>query len=74
MEYIIIFVIIFVSLVFHEVSHGEMALALGDHTAEKYGRLSLNPLRHIDLFGTILLPMFLVVSALAIKAQPIIFG
>jgi Zn-dependent protease len=44
------------AIVFHEVAHGWTARALGDPTADELGRLSLNPLRHIDLFGTIILP------------------
>lgn len=44
------------AIVFHEVAHGVMARWLGDPTASQRGRLSLNPLRHVDLFGTILLP------------------
>lgn len=44
----------------HEVAHGYVARYFGDSTAAKQGRLSLNPIRHIDLFGTILLPLMLV--------------
>lgn len=44
------------AIVFHEVAHGWMALALGDPTAKERKRLSLNPLRHVDPFGTIILP------------------
>ncbi len=44
------------AIVFHEVAHGWTARALGDPTAAQLGRLSLNPLRHVDLFGTIILP------------------
>ena len=44
------------AIVFHEVAHGLMARALGDPTAEERGRLSLNPLRHVDPIGTVLLP------------------
>lgn len=44
------------AIVFHEVAHGWMARALGDPTAADAKRLSLNPLRHVDLFGTIILP------------------
>lgn len=44
------------SVVLHEVSHGFAALALGDHTAEEEGRLTLNPVRHIDPFGSVILP------------------
>lgn len=49
--------ILIMSVVIHEVSHGYMALYLGDHTAEYEGRLTLNPLKHIDLFGSIILPI-----------------
>ena len=45
------------SVVLHEVSHGYAALYLGDHTAEYEGRLTLNPLRHLDPFGSLLLPI-----------------
>lgn len=48
-----------VAIVFHEVAHGWMALALGDRTAAEQKRLSLNPLRHVDPIGTIVLPGFL---------------
>lgn len=47
------------AIVFHEVAHGWMALALGDPTARERRRLSLNPLRHVDPIGTIVLPGFL---------------
>ena len=48
------------STVLHEVAHGSMALRLGDNTAKFSGRLTLNPLKHIDPFGTIILPALLV--------------
>ncbi len=44
------------SIVFHEVAHGYVALLLGDHTAKDAGRLTLNPLKHVDPVGTIMLP------------------
>ena len=44
------------AIVFHEVAHGWAALALGDPTAQERRRLSLNPLRHVDPIGTIVLP------------------
>jgi len=50
------------SVILHEVSHGAVALAFGDDTAKRAGRLTLNPIRHIDLFGTIILPVLLVLS------------
>ncbi|OGW38597.1 MAG: hypothetical protein A2X58_10045 [Nitrospirae bacterium GWC2_56_14] len=47
------------AIVLHEVAHGWVANRLGDHTARDMGRLTLNPLSHIDLFGTILMPLLL---------------
>lgn len=49
-------------MVFHEFAHGWVAYKLGDNTAKFSGRLTLNPLAHIDPFGTILLPLFLYIS------------
>ncbi len=51
------------AVIFHEVSHGVVALWFGDDTAKRAGRLTLNPLRHIDPIGTILLPIILVITA-----------
>ena len=47
------------AIVIHEVAHGFVANKLGDPTAKRAGRLSLNPLKHIDPFGTVLLPIML---------------
>ena len=47
----------------HEAAHGYAALVLGDDTAKRAGRISINPFRHIDLFGTILMPALLLVSS-----------
>ncbi len=49
-------------MTFHEFAHGWMAYKLGDSTAKYSGRLTLNPLAHIDPFGTILLPLILFIS------------
>ena len=57
-----------VAIVLHEIAHGWTALAFGDPTAKRKRRLSLNPLRHVDPFGTILLPL-----ALAVGGAPV-FG
>ena len=57
-----------VAIVFHEVAHGWMALMLGDPTAKEQRRLSLNPIRHVDPIGTLLVP-----GALALFGGPI-FG
>src|SRR5258707_6574731 len=51
-----------IAIVFHEVAHGLVARRLGDPTAEERGRLSLNPIRHIDLVGTLILPMTLAIA------------
>lgn len=47
------------AIVFHEISHGFIADKLGDSTARQMGRLTINPLAHIDLFGTIIMPIML---------------
>jgi len=57
-----------IAIVFHEVAHGYVARMLGDRTAADQGRLTLNPIRHIDPVGTLLVPM-----ALAFAGTPI-FG
>lgn len=49
------------AIVLHEVAHGWIADKLGDHTAKEHGRLTLNPISHIDLFGTIIMPILLFV-------------
>ena len=49
------------AIVLHEFAHGFVANKLGDSTAKDAGRLSLNPIKHIDLVGTILLPGFLLI-------------
>jgi Zn-dependent protease len=58
-----------VAVVFHELAHGWVANRLGDPTAAKLGRLTLNPLVHIDLFGSILIPLALILSH-----SPFVFG
>jgi Zn-dependent protease len=57
------------AVVFHEVAHGWVAFRLGDPTAARMGRLTLNPISHIDLFGTIVIPVLLIVAR-----SPFIFG
>lgn len=54
--------IVFFSIVLHEVSHGAVAFSLGDPTARASGRLTLNPLSHVDPVGTVLLPLILYLS------------
>lgn len=50
---------VFIAITLHEAAHGYAAYLLGDNTAKLAGRLSLNPMRHIDPFGTILLPILM---------------
>ena len=57
------------SVIIHEVSHGYIAYLQGDNTAKNAGRLTLNPIPHIDIFGSILLPVLL-----AIAHSPMIIG
>lgn len=52
-------IVLIFSVVIHEVSHGLAARALGDKTAEYEGRLTLNPIKHIDPFGSVILPLVL---------------
>lgn len=69
MSIIITFIILIFSAIVHEVSHGLMAEQLGDDTAREAGRITLNPIVHIDPFGSILLPLVLLLAH-----SPIIFG
>lgn len=62
-------VILLFSVIVHEVMHGLVALKFGDHTAKNAGRLTLNPLPHIDPIGTILIPL-----TLWFTHSPILFG
>lgn len=54
--------VLIMSVVIHEIAHGYAALHYGDHTAEYQGRLTLNPIKHLDLYGSILLPVLLIVT------------
>ena len=58
-----------IAITFHEAAHGFVAHALGDDTAWKLGRVSLNPLKHIDPFGTLILP-----GMLLLAHSPFLFG
>lgn len=73
MEWIFLIAILIFSVVLHEVSHGTVANYLGDPTAKNAGRLTLNPLYHLDLFGSIILPLFLILLA-NLGGGGIIFG
>lgn len=60
---------ILLAITLHEAAHGYVALLYGDDTAKRAGRISLNPLRHVDLIGTIILP-----GILLLTGAPILFG
>lgn len=61
---VIFFCILVPSVILHEVSHGAVALLFGDDTAKRAGRLTLNPLRHITPWGTIVVPIVTVLAGL----------
>jgi Zn-dependent protease len=73
--FVVLGVILF-SMTLHEAMHGFVAYWLGDGTAKAQGRLSLNPIRHIDPFMTIILPILLAISGLPIfgGAKPVPFN
>src|SRR6266700_2105771 len=52
-------IVLLFSVIIHELAHGYVAYSLGDPTAKYQGRLTLNPISHLDLFGSILLPLLL---------------
>jgi Zn-dependent protease len=60
---------VLIAITFHEAAHGYVARFLGDDTASRLGRVSLNPVRHIDPFGTIILP-----GLLLLARSPFLFG
>ncbi len=66
---ILYIIILIMSIVLHETAHGYMAEYLGDPTARLQGRLTLNPIKHLDLFGSILLPGLLI-----IMGSPLLLG
>jgi len=69
MEYLFFIIILIISIIIHEVSHGAAANFLGDPTAKYAGRLTLNPIKHIDPMGSIFLPLILILAN-----SPILFG
>ncbi|MEK7562453.1 MAG: site-2 protease family protein, partial [Patescibacteria group bacterium] len=64
-------IVLLFSVIIHELAHGSVALALGDQTAKYEGRLTLNPLKHLDPFGSVILPLLLL---FATAGQGPIFG
>ncbi len=62
MKYVISVVVLLFSIIVHEVAHGFVAYKRGDSTAKLLGRLTLNPIYHIDIFGSIILPAILILT------------
>jgi len=62
LQYLITFPVLAISLTLHEFAHGWVAERCGDNTAKLAGRLTLNPFAHIDLWGTIFLPIFFILT------------
>ncbi|MBS0325568.1 MAG: site-2 protease family protein [Proteobacteria bacterium] len=62
------------AITLHEAAHGYVARGFGDRTAEGLGRISLNPLRHIDPVGTLLVPGMMIAAAAAFGGPALIFG
>ena len=60
---------VLVAITFHEAAHGYVAWRLGDHTAKDLGRVSFSPIRHIELMGTIIVPLMLLIFR-----APFLFG
>src|SRR5262245_10281922 len=77
-EIVLLAIPVIVAITFHEAAHGFVALHFGDSTAKDEGRVTLNPLKHIDPFGTILLPALLYFTAGFLfgyaKPVPVKFG
>jgi len=61
-DFIFAIAVLIMSIVIHEVSHGYSAYMLGDSTAKYAGRLTLNPLKHLDLFGSVIVPLLLIIT------------
>ena len=69
MVYIFLIIILIFSVIIHEIAHGAVANYLGDPTAKYAGRLTLNPIVHLDIFGSVLVPLLLILAR-----SPILFG
>jgi Zn-dependent protease len=62
------------AITLHEAAHGYVARHFGDKTAFLLGRISLNPMRHIDWVGTIIVPLFILVGSRLLGGPPVLFG
>ena len=75
-DYVVLFICILIAMSLHEMMHAYMAHKLGDMTAHDAGRLTLNPLKHIDIITTVLLPVLLIALGLPpfFAAKPVPFN
>lgn len=73
---IIVVIVTFISMALHEFAHGYVSYLLGDDTAKNEGRLTINPIKHVDLFLTIILPIMLALTGAPVfgGAKPIPFN
>jgi len=74
LEVVLSLVAVFMAIVLHEVAHGFMALRLGDPTAKSRGRLTLNPLAHIDPVGTLFIPLMIAMFRFLFGWNLMLFG
>lgn len=68
-EVLIVAIPLIIAITFHEAAHGIMAYVCGDSTAKRMGRMTLNPFKHVDLFGTVIIP-----ASLLLMKSPFMFG
>ena len=61
-DFIFTLIVLILSIILHEIAHGYAAASLGDPTARLAGRLTLNPLKHLDPVGSVLIPLLLIIS------------
>ena len=66
---LLVFALVVPSIILHEIAHGVVALGFGDDTAQRAGRLTLNPVRHIDPFGTLILPAVLAYAGWGLRLR-----
>src|SRR5262249_15043292 len=70
----IVAVPLLVAVILHEVAHGVVAYGCGDPTAARAGRLTLNPIPHVDPVGTLLIPGLLLLTSFMLGTRPLFFG
>jgi len=66
LDTVLVLAVVIPSILLHEIAHGAVAYAFGDDTAKRAGRLSLNPVRHVDPLGTLILPAIMALSGLGV--------